>query len=176
MTVFNSNFFRKRWLDFRNGHSIYLAFLLNMVNFVLITYNFAIVQVPALKGIAGSVITFTIIFIGMYVPAAMVIGYWHRRQQYRVENETMLAENWIWAWMTRYQILLIEGKTTPDENKEVLNYLENILRRHKMDHFINSKASNGNIDSLPTSEMQTSKIDSIPGALDKFRTKTPSEE
>ena len=53
----------------------------------------------------------------------------------------MLAENWIWAWLTRYQILLIEGKTTPEENKEVLSYLENILKRHKMDHFIRSDSA-----------------------------------
>jgi hypothetical protein len=156
VALFNSNFFRKRWLDFRNGHSIYLAFLLNMVNFVLITYNFAIKNVAGLHDLIGSVASFAVLFAALYVPAAMLIGYWHRRHQYRVENETLLAENWIWAWMTRYQILLIEGKTTPEDNKEVLDYLENILRRHKMDNFIRKSTPNDspktNVEQLATRE------------------------
>src|SRR5262249_40083586 len=105
-------FFRKRWLDFRNGHGIYLAFVLTFVNFILITYNFAVEKVDFLKNLLGhNLIVFTVFFIALYVPAAMLIGYWHRRHQFSVENETMLAENWIWAWITRYQIMLIQGKT-----------------------------------------------------------------
>ena len=37
---------KRRWLDFRNGHSIYLVFLLTLVNFILIVYNFAILKIP----------------------------------------------------------------------------------------------------------------------------------
>jgi hypothetical protein len=145
----NSNFFRKRWLDFRNGHSIYLAFILTFVNFILITYNFAVEKVPMLNSIFGhNLIVFTIFFIAVYIPSSMLIGYWHRRNQYRVENETLLAENWIWAWLTRYQIRLIEGKTTPEENKEVLIYLENILKRHKMDRLIGSTGTGSGLPNL----------------------------
>ena len=131
-----NSFFQKRWLDFRNGHSIYLAFALNFVNFILITYNFAIEKVSFLSSAFDSLMTFTLFLAGIYIPLAMAIGYWHRRRQYSVENEALLQENWIWAWIARYQIRLIEGKTTSDESKEVVNYLEAILRRQKKDSLL----------------------------------------
>jgi|SRR5581483_6986927 len=133
----NEQFLRRRWLDFRNGHSIYLAFVLTFINFILITYNFAVTKIvsalPFLHGIADSLLAFTLLFIVIYVPAAILIGYWHRRNQYSVENEAMLKENWVWAWVMRYEIRLIQGKTTPEENEKMVNYLEMILKRQKKD-------------------------------------------
>lgn len=133
----NEQFFRRRWLDFRNGHSIYLAFVLTFINFILITYNFAVTKIvnalPFLNGIADSLLAFTLLFIVIYVPAAILIGYWHRRNQYSVENEALLKENWVWAWVMRYEIRLIQGKTTPEENEKMVNYLEMILKRQKKD-------------------------------------------
>lgn len=134
----NKQFLRKRWLDFRNGHSIYLAFVLTFTNFILISYNFAVAKISFLSDTIGSLPFFVILFIALYVPAAMLIGYWHRRHQYVVENETMLQENWIWAWFARYQIRLIEGKATPEETSEITRYLELILRRHKRELLLRS--------------------------------------
>lgn len=48
----------------------------------------------------------------------------------------MLKENWIWAWVMRYEIRLIQGKTTPEENEKMVNYLEMILKRQKKDALI----------------------------------------
>ncbi|GEM_PF-3955524 len=142
----NEQFFRRRWLDFRNGHSIYLAFILTFINFILITYNFAVDKIvktlPFLHGFADSLLAFTILFVVVYVPAAILIGYWHRRNQYSVENEAMLKENWVWAWVMRYEIRLIQGKTTPEENEKMVNYLETILKRQKKDALIS-------VDDLP---------------------------
>lgn len=135
----NKQFLRKRWLDFRNGHSIYLAFVLTFVNFILISYNFAIAKVPLLSDAFDNLVSFSLIFIAFYVPAAMLIGYWHRRNQYAVENEALLQENWIWAWFARYQIRLIEGKVTPEESNEVMRYLEAVLRRHKKENLLQFK-------------------------------------
>jgi hypothetical protein len=133
----NNQFLRKRWLDFRNGHSIYLAFLLTFVNFILIAYTFAVQRVPLLNDFfSGSLAVFTVVFMAIYVPAAMLIGYWHRKNQYSVENEAMLQENWLWAWLARYQIRLIEGKATPEESNQIMRYLESILRRHKKDSLL----------------------------------------
>jgi len=132
-----SYFLRKRWLDFRNGHGYYLAFIMSFVNFILIAYNFAIKEIPTLHGVFSNLIIFALFFLGVYIPAAILIGYWHRRNQFTIENETLLQENWIWAWIVRYQIRLLQGKTTPEENAEVLKYLELILKRHKKDRFLN---------------------------------------
>ncbi|MGI0040708.1 MAG: hypothetical protein ACRD94_01950 [Nitrosopumilaceae archaeon] len=132
-----ANFLRRRWLDFRNGHGSYLAFVMSFANFILIAYNFAIKDIPALHTIFTNLATFTLTFLALYIPSAIVIGYWHRRNQYTVENEAMIQENWIWAWQNRYLIRLLQGKTTKEENEEVLKYLELILKKHKKEHFLN---------------------------------------
>ena len=135
MNFLNNKYIRRRWLDFRNGHSIYLVFLLTLVNFILIVYNFAILKIPVLSTYLNLPL-FVLIFFLVYVPLAIIIGYWHRRNQYAVENEAMTQENWIMAWLGIYQIRLIQGKTRPIEDEAVLNYLNSILIRTKKDDLL----------------------------------------
>lgn len=133
----NQRFIRRRWLDFRNGHSIYLIFLLTFTNFILITYNFAIKQIPII-GDTISLPLFIVLFALFYIPVSMLIGYWHRKHQYSVENEALINQNWVWAWIMQYQVRLIKGKTTKKEDEFVMNYLNDILKRTNktelMDH------------------------------------------
>jgi hypothetical protein len=133
--VVKNKYIKRRWLDFRNGHSIYLVFLLSLVNFILIVYNFAILKVPFIASYLNLPL-FIVIFFLIYIPAAILIGYWHRRNQYAVENEALIQENWIFAWIALYQIRLIKGKTTPVEDEAVLNYLNSILTRTKKDDLL----------------------------------------
>jgi hypothetical protein len=63
----------------------------------------------------------------------MLIGYWHRRNQYSVENEALLQENWISAWLVRHYVRLAQGKATAEETDEVMKYFESILKRNKKD-------------------------------------------
>ena len=143
--VLKNKYIKRRWLDFRNGHSIYLVFLLSLVNFILIVYNFAILKVPFISSFLNLPL-FIVIFFLIYIPAAILIGYWHRRNQYAVENEALLQENWIFAWIAIYQIRLIKGKTTPEEDQAVLNYLNSILTRTKKDDLL--KLASQDRDSL----------------------------
>lgn len=124
----NQRFIRRRWLDFRNGHSIYLIFVLTFTNFILITYNFAIIQIPIL-GDSISLPVFVLLFALIYIPVSMIIGYWHRKHQYSVENEALINQNWVWAWIMQYQIRLIKGKTSKREDEFVIKYLNDILKR-----------------------------------------------
>ena len=133
--VIKNKYIKRRWLDFRNGHSIYLVFLLSLVNFILIVYNFAILKIPFISSFLNLPL-FILIFFLIYIPAAILIGYWHRRNQYAVENEALIQENWIFAWIAIYQIRLIKGKTTPEEDEAVLSYLNNILTRTKKDDLL----------------------------------------
>ena len=133
--VLKNKYIKRRWLDFRNGHSIYLVFLLSLVNFILIVYNFAILKIPFISSFLNLPL-FILIFFLIYIPAAILIGYWHRRNQYAVENEALIQENWIFAWIAIYQIRLIKGKTTPEEDEAVLNYLNSILIRTKKDDLL----------------------------------------
>ena len=128
-----NKYIQRRWLDFRNGHSIYLAFILTFINFILITHNFAIEQSSFLSEIFDSLSVFAVVFIVIYMPAAMLIGYWHRRRQYTIENEAPLQEDWISAWLIRHQVRLLQGNATPDETDEVMKYFESILKRYIKD-------------------------------------------
>jgi hypothetical protein len=122
-------FLRRRWLDFRNGHSIYLAFFLTFINFILIAYNFLIKQLPFGIGDYMTLPMFILLFALIYVPTAITLGVWHRKHQYSVENEALLRQNWMWAWISQYQIRLIKGKTSPKEDEYIINYLNEILVR-----------------------------------------------
>jgi len=135
MNFTKNRYIKRRWLDFRNGHSIYLAFLLNLVNFILIVYNFAILKITLVSTFLNLPLFVLISFL-IYVPIAIIIGYWHKRNQYAVENEALLQENWIWAWIMQYEIRLIKGNTTPHEDDVVLNYLTNILKRTKKEELL----------------------------------------
>jgi len=115
------------------------VFLLNLVNFILIVYNFAIIKVPGVSGILTLPI-FVLLFFLLYIPSAILIGYWHRRNQYAVENEALLQENWIWAWIMQYEIRLIKGKTNAKEDEVVLEYLNSILKRTKKEDLLKLKS------------------------------------
>lgn len=105
-----------------------MIFLLTFTNFILITYNFAIKQIPIL-GDSISLPVFIVLFALFYIPVSMLIGYWHRKHQYSVENEALINQNWVWAWIMQYQVRLIRGKTTKKEDEFVMNYLNDILKR-----------------------------------------------
>jgi len=125
----SKGFIRRRWLDFRNGHSIYLAFLLTFINFILISYNFLIKQLPFGIGDSMTLPSFILLFVLIYIPTAITLGVWHRKHQYSVENEALLRQNWMWAWISQYQIRLIKGMTNPKEDEYIINYLNDILVR-----------------------------------------------
>ncbi len=101
---------------------------MTFTNFILITYNFAIKQIPIL-GDSISLPIFIVLFALFYIPVSMLIGYWHRKHQYSVENEALINQNWVWAWIMQYQVRLIKGKTTKKEDEFVMNYLNDILKR-----------------------------------------------
>lgn len=124
-----SNWTRKRWLDFRNGHSIYLIFLMTFANFVTIQYGLLIDRVPFLSNLFESIWVFAIIYICLYVPIAIVIGYWHRKTQWRVEQHALFKENEIGATMWLFVIDLIDGKVSEEEKQQMRNMLYKIVRK-----------------------------------------------
>ena len=56
------NWVERRWLDFRNGHSIYLIFIMTFANFVTIQYKLLIDKVPAFNPIFHSIWVFALLF------------------------------------------------------------------------------------------------------------------
>lgn len=130
-----NSWFRRRWLDFRQGHSIYLVFAMTFLNFVTIQYSLLVNRVPALGTIPvlGAIFTnfsvFAIVFVAAYMPLAIVIGFWHRRSQWKVEQEAMFNENVIQAKLYLFLINLIEGRASEKEREDMRKVLERIIKK-----------------------------------------------
>jgi hypothetical protein len=125
---FGSDWFRRRWLDFRNGHSIYLIFVLTFANFITIQYKLLIDQIPYLAGVFNNIIFFALVFVLMYVPIGIVLGYWHRKTQWKVEQDALFRENKVGAIMWMYVIDLIEGNVSEEDKKLMKEALLGITR------------------------------------------------
>ena len=125
----NNNFFRIRWLDFRQGHSIYLAFLIYFADSILIQYALLIEKFPFIDSLLGAnILGFAITFIALYVPLATIIGYWHRKSQWKVEVEALFKENTLGATMWLFVIDLVDGNITENEKQEMREMLLRITK------------------------------------------------
>ena len=127
--VMNEGWTRRRWWEFRQGHSIYLIFMLTFVNFILIAYRLLIERVTVFKELIPELWMFALLFIIIYIPAATLIGFWHRRTQLRVETTIINQQNPILAKMIRTLLDVQTGTASKEEIKEFRDMLEKIERK-----------------------------------------------
>ena len=120
---------RRRWYEFRQGHSVYLIFVLTFINFILISYRLLIERVAAFKEIVPELWIFALMFIVIYIPAATLIGFWHRRTQLRVETTLVQQQNPFQAKMIRTLLDVQTGKATKEEIEEFRKLLLKIEKR-----------------------------------------------
>jgi hypothetical protein len=117
---------RRRWLDFRLGHSTYLIFLMAFGNFVLIFHRLLIERVEVLNNIFSELWIFVVVFISIYFPLAILVGFWHRKTQIKVEAELIQKQNPILAKWFRTLIDIQTGNATKEEIETVRNMLKSI--------------------------------------------------
>ncbi|MDQ4073973.1 MAG: hypothetical protein M3162_06680 [Thermoproteota archaeon] len=86
-------------------------------------------RVPVLNSIFSNIWIFSIIFILIYFPLGIIIGYWHKKNQFSVEQEALFSQNVIGAKINLFLIDLIDGKITEEEKQEMRNYLLKISKR-----------------------------------------------
>jgi len=120
---------RRRWFDFRLGHSVYLIFVLSFSNFVLIFHRLLIERIEFLDDIFSELWFFVLIFVVAYIPISVGIGAWHRRTQIKVENEQSLLNNPFLARNFRVLIDVIEGKASKEEIQKFREFLLNIEKK-----------------------------------------------
>ena len=125
----NSKWFRRRWFDFRLGHSVYLIFLLSFSNFILIFHRLLIERVEFLNEIFSELWMFIILFVGIYFPVSIAVGAWHRKTQIKIENEQALLNNPFMARNFRMMIDIIEGKASKDEVQKFRKFLSDIEKK-----------------------------------------------
>jgi uncharacterized protein YneF (UPF0154 family) len=88
-------------------------------------------RITALDEIFKELWLFVVIFILIYIPTAILIGYWHNRTQMRVEITRMVRENPMIARMWRVLFEIQMGKFSQDEVKELLEILKSIEKKKK---------------------------------------------
>lgn len=101
---------------------------MTFANFITIQYSLILDKIPTFKSIFGNILIFAIVFISIYFPLAMIIGYWHRKSQWKVEAEAMFKENVIGAKIWLFAIDLIDGKVTEEEKKNMRDMLLKIIK------------------------------------------------
>ena len=121
----NENWIKRRWFDFRQGHSYYLIFALSFGNFILIFHRLFIERIPALNEIIGNLGIFTIIFVLLYIPIAIIIGTWHRKSQMKIDVDLALRQNPLFAKMIR---MLLDTQTGKASQKEIEGF-RNLLKQ-----------------------------------------------
>jgi len=121
--------FRSRWWEFRLGHSTYLIFLLTFVNFILISYRLLIERIPFLQEIIPELWIFMALFLVIYIPTSIGIGFWHRKTQLKVENTLGYQENPVLAKMFRVMLDVKTGTATKEEIEEFRKFLLEIERK-----------------------------------------------
>ena len=117
---------RRRWLDFRMGHSIYLIFLMSFANFMLIFHRLLIERVEWLNNLLGELWVFGVLFVFLYVPVAIIVGAWHRKTQIKVETVVQLLQSPLHAKIFRIMMDIQTGKATPDEIEALRNILKEV--------------------------------------------------
>ena len=65
----------------------------------------------------------------IYVPAAIIIGYWHRKTQLRVDSTLIQQQNPILAKMVRTLLDVQTGNASSEEIKEFREFLEKIEKK-----------------------------------------------
>ena len=122
----NRDWVRRRWFDFRQGHAVYLVFALTIANFVLIFHRLLIERVGWLSKLFPDLWEFALVFGLVYIPAAILVGHWHKRTQLKVEHEVQMRESPFMVKMFRVMLDVQSGNATREEMEEMRKLLKSI--------------------------------------------------
>lgn len=78
------------WFYFRQGWSMYFAFIMAAINTLTVTYFLAIERYPDLKAIFPTFPQYIIIIMGIGIPLLVLIGYLHFKKSPAFRSETSI--------------------------------------------------------------------------------------
>ena len=87
MKIMRKNLGFRSWFYFRQGWSVYFAFLFAALNTLVVTYYLAIDKAPALKIIFPSFIQYVLIIVSIGIPLLVLIGYFHYKKTNAFRSE-----------------------------------------------------------------------------------------
>ena len=88
-------FYFRSWFYFRQGWSVYFAFIFAAINTLVVTYFLAIENYPILLEIFPTFIVYITIVVTIGIPLLITVGYLHfkRSPAFRAEAKIMLESN-----------------------------------------------------------------------------------
>ena len=90
-----TNFLFRSWYYFRNGWSVYFAFIFAAVNTLTVTYYLAIEKYTIVNNIFPTFVHYIAIVVSIGIPILIIIGYIHYKKTsaYRAETEITYETN-----------------------------------------------------------------------------------
>ncbi len=77
----------RAWFYFRQGWSLYFAFIFAAINTLVVTYYLAIEKIPSLEIIFPSFTQYVVIIISIGLPLLILIGYVHFKRSHAYGSE-----------------------------------------------------------------------------------------
>lgn len=155
----------RAWYYFRQGWSLYFAFILAAINTLTVTYFLAIEEYPFLKEIFPSFIHYVIIIVSIGIPTLIIIGYMHykRSPAYRSEAGILYQTN---PYVRRN---LVNSEFNLQINLEVLKLLTNISKNQLTDEELKNEISTKTDEILNYSKKRSFQNDTDLELLNKIK-------
>ena len=121
---------KRWWTYFRIGHGNYLAYPISFFNFLTITYVLFVERLDWLTEIFPHLWMYAVVFFLLYPPLSLLVGRWHIRNQYYVEQAMNLEQGTVSARLSRIKLQMIQGTVSHDDAEWAINYYKAIEKRH----------------------------------------------
>tara|TARA_B100000949_G_scaffold193213_1_gene177445 strand:+ start:35 stop:547 length:513 start_codon:yes stop_codon:yes gene_type:complete len=121
-------FYFRSWFYFRQGWSVYFAFIFAAINTLVVTYFLAIENYPILKEIFPTFETYLIMVVTIGIPLLITVGYLHykRTPAFRAEASVMVESN---PFTSR---LLVNSDLTLKLNTKLMELILKISQGEKL--------------------------------------------
>jgi uncharacterized protein YneF (UPF0154 family) len=86
-------------------------------------------RVPFLENIVPELWMFAVLFLIVYIPAAIIIGFWHRKTQIKVETTLSMHQNPFFAKLFRTMLDVQTGRASKEEIEGFREFLQKIERK-----------------------------------------------
>jgi len=123
-----AKFVFRAWYYFRNGWSLYFAFIFAAINTLVVTYYLAIDKVPALLNIFPTFFNYVIIVTGIGLPILILVGYVHYKRSPAYKSEAAIG-----AEVNPYNRRnLINSEVNLELNLKILDLILKLLNQEKL--------------------------------------------
>ncbi len=119
----------RAWFYFRNGWSLYFAFIFAAINTLVVTYYLAIDKIPFLLNVFPSFAYYVITLVSIGIPILVLIGYIHFKRSPAYKSEASIGFE-VNPYLRRN---LINSELTLELNLKILNLIFKLSNQEKLD-------------------------------------------